>query len=40
VLIVVNNADHPRSFAVRSAAGGSTFSYNLPAAAVVTFTWQ
>jgi glucosylceramidase len=40
VLIVVNNADRPRSFAVRSAAGGATFSYSLPAAAVVTFTWQ
>lgn len=38
VLIVVNSADHARAFAVRSAAG--TFSYTLPAAAVVTFSWR
>jgi glucosylceramidase len=40
VLIVVNNADQPRSFAVRLAAGGTTFSYSLPPSAVVTFTWR
>jgi glucosylceramidase len=38
VLIVVNNADHAQTFSVRSAGGA--FQYSLPAASVVTLTWN
>jgi glucosylceramidase len=38
VLIVVNNADHAQTFSVRWAGRG--FQYSLPAASVVTLTWN
>lgn len=37
-LIVLNNADRPLPFVVKSA--GNAFPYTLPAGAVVTFTWK
>ncbi|HCU10738.1 MAG TPA: glycosyl hydrolase [Gemmatimonadetes bacterium] len=38
ILIVLNSADHDQAFSVRLAAG--SFSYQLPAASVVTFEWK
>jgi glucosylceramidase len=37
VLLVLNAAKEPRTFAVR--AGGRSFRYTLPAASVVTLVW-